>query len=91
MQDEVSNLERGVERGAEALLSALEPFTQPSGLGRRAGGKRTARPEGSFPHPHAGLPASFLQGQVEQKLVSLPTPVSTTHHTVYFFQVAWGA
>lgn len=52
-----------------------------SWLGRVSGGNRTARPQ-------AGLPASFLQGQVEGKLVSHLTPVNATHRT-YYFSFRW--
>lgn len=52
-----------------------------SWLGRASGGNRTARPQ-------AGLPASFLQGQVEGKLVSHLTPVNATHRT-YYFSFRW--
>lgn len=73
-----SNLERGVESAAEALRLA---FILYSWLGRGSGGNRTARPQ-------AGLPASFLQGQVKGKLVSLLNP-GQRHTPHYYFSFRW--
>lgn len=74
-----SLISREVRKALQRLC--FLPCALYSWLGRVSGGNRTARPQ-------AGLPASFLQGQVEGKLVSHLTPVTTTHCT-YYFSFGW--